>query len=120
MDKKLKISLLLDFYGDLLSNKQREILDNYYNHDFSLSEIADNLEITRQGVFDNLKRAENKLIKMESNIGLYSRYERMQSIISKINDKAVNIINENKNDNNNINIENNANEIINLVSYLKD
>ena len=121
MDKKLKISLLLDFYGELLSDKQRVITENYYNNDFSLSEIADNLGITRQGVYDNVKRTENLLLEMEEKIGLYKRFELMQNALDDISSKATTIINENKSlDNINISIEKNASDILQIVSSLKE
>ena len=120
MDKKLQISLLFDFYGQLLTDKQRDIIYNYYNNDFSLSEIADNLNITRQGVFDNLKRAETTLLEMENKIGLYKRFEEIQNIVNKININALNILEENKNANKNVNIDNNANNIIKLLANLKE
>ena len=56
--KNLEISYLLDFYGDVLTEKQRDVMEQYYNDDLSLSEIADNFGITRQGVRDAIKRGE--------------------------------------------------------------
>ena len=58
-EKNLNISLLLDFYGDILSERQKEILDLYYNDDLSLAEIAENYDISRQGVRSVLKKGEN-------------------------------------------------------------
>ena len=58
MAKNLEISLLFDFYGDMLTEKQRDVVELYYNDDLSLSEIAENEGITRQGVRDSIKRAE--------------------------------------------------------------
>ena len=65
MAKDLEISFLLDFYGDMLTEKQREVIEFYYNEDLSLSEIADNEGITRQGVRDSIKRAEAQLLSEE-------------------------------------------------------
>ena len=65
MEKNIKISILLDIYGKLLTQKQRELLNDYYNNDLSLSEIAENENITRQAVRDNLKKGENKLFEYE-------------------------------------------------------
>ena len=65
MGKNLEISLLLDFYGDMLTEKQRDMVDYYYNDDLSLSEIAENEGITRQGVRDSIKRAEAQMMEME-------------------------------------------------------
>ena len=62
MAKNLEISYLLDFYGDVLTQKQRDVMEQYYNDDFSLSEIAANFGITRQGVRDSIKRGESILL----------------------------------------------------------
>ena len=65
MGKDLSISVLLDFYRQLLTQKQSDALDLYYNQDLSLSEIAQHLGITRQGVRDNIKRGEKQLLGYE-------------------------------------------------------
>ena len=65
MDKNVKISILCDLYGKLLTEKQFEFLDDYYNNDLSLSEIAENNNITRQAVRDNIKKGEKKLFEYE-------------------------------------------------------
>ena len=62
MAKNLEISYLLDFYSEMLTQKQREVIEYYYNDDLSLSEIAMNEGITRQGVRDSIKRAESQLL----------------------------------------------------------
>ena len=56
MEKTVQISILLQIYGKLLTEKQYQMLDDYYNNDLSLSEIAENAQITRQAVRDNLKK----------------------------------------------------------------
>ena len=70
MAKNLEISYLLDFYSEMLTQKQREVIEYYYNDDLSLSEIAMNEGITRQGVRDSIKRAESQLLEMEERLGL--------------------------------------------------
>ena len=72
--KPLEMSLLFDFYGETLTEKQRELFDLYYNEDLSLAEIAENYGITRQGVRDSIKRAEHALREMEEKLGLVARY----------------------------------------------
>ena len=67
MSKNLHISALLDVYGAFLGDKQRELTDYYYNDDLSLSEIAENEGITRQGVRDQIKRAEQTLFRLRKN-----------------------------------------------------
>lgn len=91
MAKDLNIAVLLDFYGDMLTEKQRNFINDYYNEDLSLSEIAENESITRQGVRDAIKRAENQLIDMESRLGLASRFENMKSGLSEIVEYAESI-----------------------------
>ena len=72
--KPLEMSLLFDFYGETLTEKQRELFDLYYNEDLSLAEIAEHAGITRQGVRDSIKRAEHALREMEDKLGLVARY----------------------------------------------
>ena len=72
--KPLEMSLLFDFYGETLTEKQRELFDLYYNEDLSLAEIAEHAGITRQGVRDSIKRAEHTLRDMENRLGLVARY----------------------------------------------
>ena len=87
MAKNLQISFLLDFYGEMLTEKQREMIEYYYNDDLSLAEIADNEGITRQGVRDSIKRAEAQLLEMEERLGLARRFREMQAGLEQ-NQKA--------------------------------
>ena len=64
MGKNLEIALLLDFYGEMLTEKQRDMVHYYYNDDLSLAEIAENEGITRQGVRDSIKRAEAQMLEI--------------------------------------------------------
>ncbi len=77
MDKNIEISLLFDFYGQLLSPKQRDAVALYYNDDLSLSETATEMGITRQGVRDLVKRSEAELYEYERKLGLYERFEQV-------------------------------------------
>ena len=77
-EKDLKIGFLLDFYGDVLSERRRTVLDYYYNDDLSLAEISEHLGITRQGVRDSIKRAEATLLEMEDKLGLAKRFREIQ------------------------------------------
>ena len=79
--KTVDMCLLFDFYGDILTDKQKEIFDLYYNEDMSLAEISENMGITRQGVRDFIVRSESILKNMEDKLGLVSRYGRIQSQI---------------------------------------
>ena len=76
-EKNMNISFLLDFYGDVLSEKQREILDLYYNEDLSLAEIAESSGLTRQGVRHVVKKAEDTLLDLEGKLGLAARFVKL-------------------------------------------
>ena len=82
--KNLKISYLLDFYGNLFSDKQREILEMYYQEDMSLSEISESVGITRQGVYDNIKRCEKEIVSMETKLCLMDRFIEISASLDKI------------------------------------
>lgn len=84
MAKNLEISLLLDFYGEMLTKKQHDFLELYYDEDLSLSEIAQNEGITRQGVRDAIKRAEAQLFHMESKLGLVKKFEEQKKGLDEI------------------------------------
>ena len=77
-------SMLLDFYGELLTNKQRECFDLHYNEDLSLSEIAEQLGISRQGVWDNIRRAESAMEDVEEKTGLLGRFEENRAALTKL------------------------------------
>lgn len=84
MAKNLEISLLLDFYGEMLTEKQRDVVELYYNEDLSLAEIAAHSNITRQGVRDSIKRAEGILLDLEQRLGLAQRFRYIQSGLDEI------------------------------------
>lgn len=88
MAKDMNISLLLDFYGEMLTEKQREAIEFYYNEDLSLSEISDHLGISRQGVRDNIKRAEAVLLELEDKLGLAKKFGQFRWDIDKITTDA--------------------------------
>ena len=84
MEEKVKISMLLEIYGNLLTEKQKELLEDYYNEDLSLSEIAENNLITRQAVRDNLKKGEKKLFEYEEKLGIMKKYFMQEEQIANI------------------------------------
>lgn len=96
MAKNLEISFLLDFYSEMLTQKQREVIEYYYNDDLSLSEIAMNEGITRQGVRDSIKRAEMQLLEMEERLGLAKRFREMQEGLGEIIEAAQDILQYNR------------------------
>ena len=88
MAKNLEISLLIDYYGNMLTEKQREVVEWYYNEDLSLAEIAEHTGITRQGVRDSIKRAETQLLDCEEKLGLCARFRKMQKALDEIAKQA--------------------------------
>ena len=76
--ERLEFSLLLEFYAGLLTERQRELIDLYYNDDLSLSEISELTGITRQGVRDGIKKAEGMLLSYEDKLGMYAQYQKRQ------------------------------------------
>jgi len=88
MAKNLDISILLDYYGNVLTDKQREVVEWYYNEDLSLAEIAEHTGITRQGVRDCIKRAEIQLLECEDQLGLRKRFGELQVTLDEIADRA--------------------------------
>lgn len=85
MAKNLDITMLIDIYGEMLTEKQQNFLDYYYNDDLSLSEIAENEGITRQGVRDAIKRAEALLYDMEEKLGHCRRFNFLKESSDEIN-----------------------------------
>ncbi len=77
-------AMLLDFYGELLTEKQRECYDLHYNEDLSLAEIAEQSGISRQGVWDNIRRAEAALQDIENKTGLIRRFAETMQALEKL------------------------------------
>ncbi len=84
MKDNLNTSLLLDFYGRLLTEKQRDALHMYYNLDLSLGEIAEEIGVTRQGVRDTIKKGEERLLSLEEKIGMCSYSSLVSMELDKI------------------------------------
>ena len=84
MSKDLNFSILLDFYGSILSERQFEIMDYYYNDDLSLAEIASEVGISRQGVRDALKKAENIITEIEEKLELADKFYQINDQINDI------------------------------------
>jgi len=102
MKNVYRVSLLLDLYGQLLTQRQYEILDLYYNNDYSLGEISEDLKISRQGVYDNIKRGINLLNKYEKKMLLLNRYlkqkEKLEALLNTIdNIDTTDMSDDNKN-----------------------
>ena len=80
----LEMTLLFDYYGDLLTERQKCCLDMRYNQDMSLGEIAQELGVSRQGVHDNLSRAEALLRSMEETTGCVQRAQTTRSVLTRV------------------------------------
>lgn len=96
MAKNLEISYLLDFYGRVLTEKQRDVMEQYYNDDLSLAEIAANFGISRQGVRDAIKRGEAILLDLEDKVGFAGRYCEVRRHVARIEELARDIRFENE------------------------
>ena len=84
MEKKVEISILCELYGKLLTKKQLEFMNDYYNNDLSLSEIAENNDITRQAFRDILKKGEKKLFEYEEKLEFMKRMLNQEKKIEKV------------------------------------
>lgn len=83
-EKNLRVAILLDYYAPMLTDKQKDVIDLYYNEDLSLSEIAEHESITRQGVRDSIKRGEQTLFDMEEKFHLAERSEKFSELMERI------------------------------------
>lgn len=84
LKKTIKITMLFDFYGSMLTEKQQQIIKSYFYNDLSLAEIADNIGISRQGVYDHLHRSEESLDNYEAKLGLLKKYNRIRKNITDL------------------------------------
>ncbi len=82
--KDFSLSVLFDYYSEILSDKHKQIFDSYYNLDLSLSEIAENTGITRQGVRDFIKRTEQQLRDYEEKLGFAGKSNELKSLAGEI------------------------------------
>lgn len=78
MEQFFEMSLLIDFYGQILTTRQYELMDLYYNNDFSLAEISQELSISRQAVHDGIKKSKTQLFEMEEKLGLVKKFEEQR------------------------------------------
>ncbi len=88
IEKTLKMISLFDFYSELLTEKQIEYFTYYYEKDLSLMEIANNFKVSRNAIYDNLKRVENSLLEYEHQLKLYQKYLKRKKIIDEIKEKS--------------------------------
>ena len=86
LEKKQRVNLLMDCYSDLLTEKQQTYLEYYYQEDYSLSEIAQILDVSRNAVFDNLKKAVHSLENYEEKLQLLKKHQEWLDLIQRIED----------------------------------
>lgn len=86
LEKTTRMNYLFDFYQSLLTPKQRSYMSFYYLDDFSLGEIAEEFEVSRQAVFDNIKRTENMLEEYEEKLLLFQKFKERSEILNTIRD----------------------------------
>ncbi len=111
----LEMTLLFDYYGDLLTQRQKQCFDLRYNQDLSLAEIAQELSISRQGVYDNLSRAEALLKNMEEKTGCVSRDISCRRVMARISALASGLCSHREES-----VSESAREICSLADSLKE
>lgn len=87
IEEKIKLNRLFDIYKNLLSEGQREVMDEYLSFDFTISEIAENLSISRQAVLDSITKAEKKLKNLEEKLSFNERLDKLEREIEKLKNK---------------------------------
>jgi len=87
-EKNLNVTYLLDFYGDLLSERKRSVMSMYYNEDLSLAEIASEIGISRQGVRDLIKKSEDDLFEYEEKLGLAGKISSLEESVQRLRNLA--------------------------------
>ena len=120
MNQTYRITMLFDFYGEVLTPRQKEFFDLYYNEDLSLAEIAENYGISRQGVRDVIVRAEAIMTDLEDKTGLMKRFMLMQQQVQAILDAAEKIQTVNYRQYDNPELARLANEITRSAQALKE
>ncbi|WP_430882818.1 YlxM family DNA-binding protein [Fusibacter sp. JL216-2] len=102
IEKKMRLGNLFVFYGELLTAKQQDILDLYCHNDLSLGEISEDLEISRQAVYDTIRRSEKLLESYEDKLGLMERFheneKRMKNLVAEIDKLKVIVLNDGNRD----------------------
>jgi len=118
--KNMEFALLYDFYGEMLTEKQRNVIELYYEDDLSLSEIAQDQNITRQGVRDAIKRAEAQMLEMEERLRLKERFTEMRDGFAEICRAAQEIQVLNDRFGYSREIEKRTRRIVELAEFLKE
>ncbi|WP_028782760.1 putative DNA-binding protein [Thalassobacillus devorans] len=87
LEKTTRINYLFDFYQTLLTPKQRNYMELYYLEDYSLGEISETFDVSRQAVYDNIRRTEAMLEEYEDKLNLYEKFQERQQLIDKLQDR---------------------------------
>ena len=98
MDRNSKFIMECDFYGELLTDRQREVVELYHGDNLTLAEIADEFGISRQGVHDTLKNAETALTEYEEKLGLVDKFRFTEKSMADIEEIAGNVIRDRQDD----------------------
>ena len=114
-----RMTMLYDFYGELLTERQQEFFDLYYNEDLSLAEIAENYGISRQGVRDVIVRAEGIMTEMEDKTGIIKRFHMMQKTLTDASENMDKIISINGNKYFDLELDSLAHKVKNTLEELK-
>lgn len=120
MGKDLKISILIDFYGEMLTDKQKDVMELYYNEDLSLAEIAEHEHITRQGVRDSIKHGEITLRELEDKLKMVDKFTKCSELFEQIKNLADLVYEESSTYNYSRSITNNANSILKCIEESND
>ena len=115
-----RMTMLFDFYGELLTDRQKEFFDLYYNEDLSLAEIAENYGISRQGVRDVIVRAESAMTEIEDRTGIIHRFLRSKDALTAIEEAASSIEAINVHQYDNTQISEYVNTILTSVNSIKE
>lgn len=115
-----RMTMLFDFYGELLTDRQKEFFDLYYNEDLSLAEIAENYSISRQGVRDVIVRAESAMTEIEDRTGIIRRFLHSREAIAAIERAAQEIQAINTHQYDNAQITERTGAILSAVTTLKE
>ncbi|WP_066193959.1 MULTISPECIES: putative DNA-binding protein [Gracilibacillus] len=84
LEKTTRMNALYDFYQKLLTQKQRNYMEMYYLEDFSLGEISESSNVSRQAIYDNIRRTEQMLENYEEKLGLYQKFQDRQTLLKEI------------------------------------
>ncbi|MGP4072626.1 putative DNA-binding protein [Piscibacillus sp. B03] len=90
LEKTTRINYLFDFYQELLTPKQKNYMELYYLEDYSLGEISETYDVSRQAVYDNIKRTEAMLEEYEDKLGLYKRFEQQNRLLEDMKEALSN------------------------------